>query len=124
MSTADPEPTSRLAWLLPPLLLAAAAGGVALVLREPTWLLGVLLTVAIGAVFLWVLVSSLTPATADRACPACGEPRLVRLDPASTTGVRCEACGHRDAARSSFYLAEEEGSLEELVLAHRRGRRG
>lgn len=73
----------------------------------------------------WVMVSVFWPARADRTCPRCGAERLVRADPRTTLGVRCEACGHEDLEVSSWLLAEDEGdALEEMVISQRRrGRR-
>lgn len=98
----------------------ATAAGVGLVFLRPDWLLGAVLAVVLGSGFLWVLISAFTPAEADRRCPDCGENALVRLDPSTTRGLRCEACGHVDAEASGWFLAEEEGPLEELVLESRR----
>lgn len=113
----------RAAWLVLPLSMAAAAGGCWLALRHPAWLFPIVATAGAGLAFLWVFVSSLSPSLADRTCPECGAESLVRLDPDTTQGVRCTACGHRDGSASSFFLAEEEGPLEEIVLAERRSRR-
>lgn len=114
----------KLGWLLPPLLLTAAVGGASLVLWRPAWLSGAVLTVLVGAGFLWVIVGVFWPASADRTCPECGEEALERLDPSSTTGLRCSDCGHVDAEATGWFLAEEEGPLEELVLRQRGRRRG
>jgi hypothetical protein len=114
----------RVALLVAPLCLAAAFGGGWLALRHPGWLFAAVATVVLGGALLWILVSALSPATADRGCPECGADTLVRLDAGTTRGVRCTACGHRDASVSSFYLAEEEGPLEHIVLAERAGRQG
>ena len=73
----------------------------------------------IGAGVLWVALSALWPAKADRRCPKCGEDTLVRLDPDTTTGLRCSACDHVDPEATSWFLAEEEGPLEDLVLRQR-----
>ena len=51
-------------------------------------------------------------------------PRLERLDPKTTHGVRCRSCGFEDEAQSSWLLAEEEGPLEDIVLESRRRDRG
>jgi len=110
-------------WLVPPLALGAVGLGVWLGLRQPPLLFkllaGACLVVPVG----WVLVSALWPGKADRRCPACGKDALRRLDPRATTGLLCSACGHRDESASAWLLAEEEGPLEELVLAQREARR-
>lgn len=72
---------------------------------------------------LWVLAASLWPAKADRTCPQCGEDALERLDPDTTMGLRCTACGHTDPTKSGWFLAEDEGPLEELVLRQRAAKR-
>ena len=64
------------------------------------------------------------PRLPSRACPACGEERLERLDPTTTMGVRCAACGHEDPEATGWFLAEDEGDdLEPLVLEQRRRKR-
>lgn len=113
------RPLRALGWLMPLVLLAAIGAGVAVAVRSPAalfgWIGGAVLVVSIG----WVLVSSLLPSKADRRCPACGEDALERLDPRTTRGLACASCGWVDATRSSFYLAEEEGPLEEVALRER-----
>ena len=81
----------------------------------PYILLGATLLIGFG----WILVSSLHPARADRSCPECGEEALERLDPETTRGVTCARCGHTDRDASSWLLAEEETTLEEIVLRER-----
>ena len=110
-------------YLVGPFLLVVAIGASRLVLRRPEWLFAAVATGVVGAGFVWILATALAPTRPDRTCPACGAEDLVRLDPRTTSGVRCESCGHRAEDVSSFYLAEEEGPLEELVLAERRERR-
>ncbi|MGK0220204.1 MAG: hypothetical protein ACI9HE_003714 [Planctomycetota bacterium] len=108
------------AWAIAPIMMLATAAGLAVVFSEPSWILGAVLGVVLGAAFLWVLVSSLLfPAEADRRCPSCGEEALERMDPQTTTGLRCTACGHEDPQASGWFLAEEEGPLEDLVLRSR-----
>ena len=108
------------AWLLPLLLLAAAGGGTAIVLVRPPWLTGAVLALLLGGGLAWIAASVFWPAAADRRCPDCGEEALERLDPATTVGLRCGACGRVDPDASGWFLAEEEGPLEELVLRRRR----
>ncbi len=110
-------------WLAPPLMLAAVATGIFVVLRGGTGLLGVVLLGCLVTVIGWVLVSVLWPGRVDRTCPECGRSALERLDPERTVGLRCRACGWRDEAASAFVLAEEEGPLERAVLLERRERR-
>jgi DNA-directed RNA polymerase subunit RPC12/RpoP len=114
----------RAALFVAPLCLVAALGGGWLAVRRPGWLFVPVATLLIGSAALWILVSALSPAKADRRCPRCGANSLVRLDDRSTRGVRCTRCPHRDEGVSSFYLAEEEGPLEDIVLAERAARRG
>ncbi len=109
-------------WCAPLVLLGAVLGGVALVqLRPPPFgvLLAGLLLLPLG----WVLISTLWPARAERRCPACAADALARSDPRATHGLVCRACGFRDDSASAWLLAEEEGGLEELVLAQRGRRR-
>jgi len=104
-------------------MLAAVVVGFLLVRSAPVWIFGFAFGALLVAVCVWVLVSVLWPARADRVCPRCGRAALERADPATTVGLVCRACGHRDETRSAWTLAEEEGPLEELVLATRRARR-
>ncbi len=114
----------RLGWLAPVLCLAAALVGAWIVLGAPLSLFGVVIALLIAAPITWVIVSALFPARAERTCPACGSERLERIDPAATVGVACRACSWRDESASAWLFAEEEGILEEIVLAERRARRG
>ncbi len=118
-SAPRPRRPARGAWLLPPLMLAAIASGVLFVFRGPDQIFGAVfgLVLALGSV--WILVSTLLPARADRTCPLCGREGLVRLDPGSTQGLACRLCSWRDESASSFLLAEVEGSLEDIVLRER-----
>lgn len=101
-------------------MMLATAAGLAVVFSQPTWIFGAVLGVVLGGAFLWVLMSSmLFPAVADRRCPNCREEALERLDPETTTGLRCSACGHEDPLASGWFLAEEEGPLEDMVLRSR-----
>lgn len=112
-----------LGWLVAPIALLAIGFGLWLALRRPQFLfwflLGGLVLVPVG----WTLVSALWPGKAERNCPACRKDALVRLDSSTTVGIRCTACGWRDESASAWLLAEEEGPLEELVLAQRGRRR-
>ena len=103
-----------------PVLVFGAIALSVLILRAggpdlPFVLLGAVLVLALA----WILISSLNPARADRTCPECKEEALERLDPGTTRGVVCSRCGYTDRDTSSWYLAEEETTLEEIVLAER-----
>lgn len=111
---------SRATWWILPLLVFGGIALTFLILRAggpelPYVVLGVVLFLGFG----WILISSLHPARADRTCPECGEEALERLDPGTTRGVVCSGCGHTDRETSSWFLAEEETTLEEIVLAER-----
>ncbi|MCH2105520.1 MAG: hypothetical protein MK291_02630, partial [Planctomycetes bacterium] len=84
-------------------------------MKLPAVILGATLIIGFG----WILVSALHPAQADRVCPECGEEALQRLDPETTRGVTCSSCGYTDRDESSWFLAEEETVLEEIVLRER-----
>jgi len=111
-----------LAGLIPVGVLLAVTLGAVIVRGRPRVLLGVVLGVMLLVPVVWVAVSALWPARADRACPGCGHDTLVRRDPASTVGLECPSCGWCDETASSWLLAEEEGPLEDVVL-RQRGRR-
>ncbi len=114
--------TSPWGWILTPLLFLSTTLGVWIVLADPAGLFGWIVG-GLGALALvWIVVSSLFPASADRNCPACGRDTLVRLSDANTQGKVCKACQWRDETQSSFFLAEEEGPLEPQILAQRRRR--
>ena len=127
MSSMQSQPQtflSRWAWLLFPLLAFGAVAATFGLLKYvgpklPFILLGAV--IAIG--LLWILVSSLSPAKADRTCPECGEQGLERLDPNTTRGVVCSSCGYVDPDISAWYLAEDETLLEEIVLSERAQKR-
>lgn len=109
----------RYAWLFPLVLLSAVGLGGALIVWRPDWLAGAVIAVVVGAGFLWLGVSVFWPNEPSRSCPKCGEDTLVRLDPETTLGLRCTACPYEDAEASSWFLAEEEGPLEHMVLRQR-----
>ena len=118
------ERVNRLApWLLPPAIVAGLALALWLLRGSPPESL----RYAAGALFvvpvLWVVVSALWPARADRTCPRCGRDSLRRLSRANTQGLVCTRCDWRDPAASSWFLAEEEGPLEDLVLEQRERKR-
>lgn len=122
---ATPNSSGPWSWLLVPLALLGASGvGFLLVRRPPLGLFGWSVAALLGAAIVWILVSVLWPARAERTCPACGRPGLVRSDPKAAHGLSCARCGWQDPAASSWLLAEEEGPLEDLVLAARRRRGG
>lgn len=116
------RPPSALGWILTPLLFLSTALGMWIVLANPAGLFGWVVGGIASLALIWVLVSALFPARADRTCPACGRDTLVRVSEASTEGLLCKACAWRDETQSSFLLAEEEGALEPLLLAKRRRR--
>lgn len=106
----------RGSWLIGPLLLAAVSAGVLFVFRGPDHVFGIAFGLVLGLGFLWILVSTMFPSKPDRTCPQCGQDTLVRLDPKTTRGLTCGACAWTDASASSFYLAEDDGVLQDLVL--------
>ena len=82
-----------------------------------------MVSVLVGAGLLWVGVSVFWPAKADRKCPRCEEEALERLDPDTTQGLKCASCGFVDEQATGWFLAEDEGPLEDLVLRQRAARR-
>ena len=113
------KPSPALSWCAPAFFLLAVAAGVGIVLHRPLSMFGGVLAALAAVPVGWVLASALWPAKAERRCPACGKDALERLDERATHGLVCRACGHRDASASAWLLAEEEGPLEEIVLAER-----
>lgn len=106
--------------LVPIAFLAAIALGAAIVRGLPLQAFGAVLGVLFGAALLWIVVSVLWPARAERTCPRCGEVALQRMDPHETRGLVCRACGHRDETASAWLLAEDEGvPLEDIVMSER-----
>lgn len=110
-------------WLLPVVLLLAAGSAITFVLRGAGGIFGWVVGALVVTSLLWVMISVLWPPTADRTCPTCGAEAVRRLDPSTTQGLLCGACGWRDETASSWLLAEEEGPLEDVVLRSR-GRSG
>jgi hypothetical protein len=119
VAVSRPEAFRRAGWFAPPVLLLAVLLGAGTARRGPFSLFGLVLLALALAPALWVLVSALWPARAERRCPACGRDGLARASPRSTVGLVCRACGWRDEESSSWLLAEEEGPLEEVVLEQR-----
>jgi hypothetical protein len=119
MSARSIERIARGAWLVPPLLLTVVAATFLFLRRGPDQLFGYAFGALLGLAFLWVGISVFWPARADRRCPNCGEEALERLDQDTTRGLVCRACRWRDSTASSWFLAEEEGPLEQLVLRDR-----
>ncbi len=115
--------TALVAWMIGPIGLLSVAAGVLFVRQGPGEAFAVTISILGGVVLLWVLVSIFSAARADKTCPQCGSEGLRQLDPDTTLGVTCAACGFADEAASSFYLAEETGSLEHTVLRERRRKR-
>jgi len=105
----------RGSWLIGPLLLAAVSAGTLFVFRGPDHVFGIAFGLLLGLGFLWILVSTMFPSKPDRTCPQCGQGTIARLDPATTRGLTCGSCGWTDASASSFYLAEEESDMQDLV---------
>ena len=114
------RPGVRAGWFVAPLMLAATATGVLFVMRGPDQVFGFAFGLVVAVGILWILISSLFPAKADRTCPQCGATSLERLDRHSTQGLTCRLCSWSDASASSFLLAEDEGALEDIVLRQRR----
>lgn len=110
---------ARGAWLIPPIVLSAIVATFALLRRGPDQMFGVAIGVLFGLAFLWVGISVLWPSRANRSCPHCKQDTLQRLDPRTTRGLVCSSCSWRDTNASSWYLAEEEGPLEEMILRDR-----
>ena len=124
MQSKTPPPLARWVWWLLPLLVFSAVAATFGLLNYvgsslPFVLLGAVMALGIA----WILASSLSPAKADRTCPECNEHTLERLDPDTTRGVICSHCGHIDRDISAWFLAEEETTLEEIVLAERAQKR-
>ncbi len=113
----------HLAWATPLGMLAAIGLALKLALDPPENLTGVVLGGLGAAMLLWIVVSVLWPARADRRCPACGKDGIVRIDEDEVVGIECTECGYRDEEVSAWFLAEEEGPLEEIVLRDRKRRR-
>lgn len=124
MTAHDPSvPRTGVAvWLTGPVCLLAALAAAYFVLQGPGdlfgYVIGGLIVLALG----WALISAFLPAKPDKQCPACGAESVGRLDPHTTRGLVCAECGWQDAEASSFYLAEEEGPLEPMILKGRDAR--
>jgi Zn ribbon nucleic-acid-binding protein len=114
---------TSLVWLSPVGMLLAVGAGAWLARSPPEYLLGVVLGTILVLALGWIAASVLWPARADRTCPACKKTTIERIDEDETHGIHCTACGWRDETTSSWLLAEEEGPLEEVVLAERSRRR-
>ena len=124
MQSKTPAPLARWAWwLLPLLVFSAVAATFGLLSFIGPSLPFILLVAVLALGVAWILASSISPSEADRTCPECQEHALERLDPNTTRGVICSHCGHIDRDISSWYLAEEETTLEEIVLAERAQKR-
>jgi hypothetical protein len=115
---------SRAAWFAAPLILAAIAAGVLLVLHGPEGIFGVAFGLVLALGLGWILVSSLLPARAERTCPQCGGEGLERLDPDSSQGLVCRLCAWADESASAFLLLEDEGRPFEDFVLRGRGRNG
>ncbi len=119
---ATPRPTKLLAFLVPFPLFAALALAFVILGPRPLGIYAVVSGGLFAAILVWILISVLWPARAERRCPRCGGETLGRIDPNATIGVACSRCGFQDAERSAWLLAEEEGPLERIVLEERRRR--
>jgi len=103
-------------WLVAPLLLAAAVGTLVLLRAEPKAFFGILLGAVVLVPIAWGLVSVFFPAYPDRRCPECRELAVAPLESRELHGLRCEACGWRDASASAWKFVEEgDAPLEPLV---------
>ncbi len=120
---ARPKRLVFLGVLAPVFSLGALVLARSIVAEKPLWLFGAVLGLFFAAIAGWIVVSTLWPARAERRCPVCGSEALARIDPEATSGIACRKCNYRDDAASSWFLAEEEGSLESIVLRERRARR-
>lgn len=118
-----PRGLDRIAWAIPLVMLGAIAVGVLIVRNAPGWIGPAMVSVLVGAGLLWVGVSVFWPAKADRKCPRCEEEALERLDPDTTQGLKCASCGFVDEQATGWFLAEDEGPLEDLVLRQRAAKR-
>lgn len=107
------------AWLVAPTLLAATATGILFVMRGPDRFFAYAAATLFALAVAWVLICVFFPAAPERTCPRCGRGTLQRLDAGTLRGVACSACGFADPEQSSFLMAEEEGSIESLVLSER-----
>ncbi|MFN0009549.1 MAG: hypothetical protein ACKVXR_16745 [Planctomycetota bacterium] len=118
--TSTAERDRRAGWFIGPTMLLATTCAMLLVVRGADRAFGAALALLIAVSIAWILVCVFWPGAPDRTCSECGRDGLKRLDPASTRGVLCSACGASDAERSSFLFAEEEnGPLEPLVVRER-----
>jgi DNA-directed RNA polymerase subunit RPC12/RpoP len=87
----------HLLWIL------VALAAVAVVIQFHDWIRVLAAATAAAALFLWVLISVLSPSAPDRTCPSCRGKGLVKIR-RGEPGVRCELCGFRDAAMHVSYL--------------------
>lgn len=111
------------AWLAPPLLLAAVVAAFALLRHGPDPLFGYALAAIFGLAGAWAALSIFWPSKPDRACPSCGRADLARIDPRTSLGLVCRSCAWRDESASGWFLAEDEGALEGIVLRQREAKR-
>lgn len=115
--SSTPKTTQRQipAWIIGPACLVATAIGLLFVFGDDPRLFGWALGSVFAVMLLWIIISILFPGSVDRRCPACAEDRLESLNQTTTRGIRCAACGFVDEEASSFYYAEESGSLITIV---------
>ncbi len=104
-------------------MMCATALGLGLAAGAPQdvalWVLGA----GAGIALLWVLCTAFWPAKADRSCPECGRDSLKRMDPNTTRGLMCTRCEFRDPEATGWFLAEEEGVLDDLLSQDQRPER-
>lgn len=104
---------------MPPIFLGAVLLGAYILLKKPDGLWPFVVGAIFVVVFAWFFISTLWPRFAERTCPTCGEDGLTPLDENSHRGLRCNLCGFEDESLSSFFIAEEDGVLEETVMRER-----
>jgi ribosomal protein L37AE/L43A len=110
----------RAGWMIGPLLLCCVACAMLFIVRGPDQIFGVAFGIVLCVGLVWILVSALLPARADRNCPQCGRKTVQRIDARTLHGLRCRACSWRDESASAFIHAEDDGRpLEDIVLRER-----
>jgi ribosomal protein L37AE/L43A len=114
--------SSRAAWLIGPLLLCSIGAAIAFVMRGPDQVFGVAFGLVLALGLVWILISALFPASADRRCPQCGRATVIRIDVRVLTGLRCRSCSWRDESASAFVHAEDDGEPFEDAVLRERGR--
>jgi len=77
--------------------------GFFLTISAGLWIPSIVGAIILIAFFIWVLVSTLSPAVPCRTCPGCGEEGLVKIR-RGIPGVRCEKCDFVDENLHVAYL--------------------